>query len=130
MYKMMTLNTQGVVYQRMKSAQLQLEENSRISFDIERPNQIQSLSRHFTAPKSQGLNRLSRQIQYLPVLFGILNRSTKCPGRTLNEDVRERNLNKRNSERLNPFLIQTVIFAKSHRQTCKLEPEELNSVMQ
>ena len=35
--KMMTLNAQGV-YQMAKSAQLQLEENSRIGFDIERPN--------------------------------------------------------------------------------------------
>jgi len=40
-----TLNAQGV-YQRVKSAWLQLEENSRTSFDIERANQVQSLSRH------------------------------------------------------------------------------------
>ena len=36
---MMTLNAQGV-YRRVKSAQLQSEENFQLSFDIERPNQV------------------------------------------------------------------------------------------
>ena len=49
----MTLNAQGM-YKRVKSTQLQLEENSRINLNIERPNQVQLLSRHLITQCSCG----------------------------------------------------------------------------
>jgi hypothetical protein len=58
-------------------------------------------------------------VRYISSKFGILN-PTRCPGRMFNEDVRERNLNKRNTKSLNLFLVQSVIFVQSHPRTCGL----------
>ena len=73
---------------------------------------------HLQCPNPKA--RIGFLVRYISSKFGILN-STRCPGRMFNEDVREMNLNKRNSKSLNLFLVQSVIFVQSHLRTCGLD---------